>query len=66
MSKKNLQDKLEELQQIVDEFDNPNIAIETALERFEVGARLADDIEADLSDLKAKITVLKQRFDTDA
>lgn len=65
MSKKNLQNKLDELQRIVDEFDNPDIPIETALERFEEGAKLAEDIEKNLADLKTKITVLKKRFDTE-
>lgn len=66
MSKKNLQSKLEELQQIVNEFDDPDIAIETALKRFDKAAKLAEEIEADLASLTTKITVLKKRFDSDS
>lgn len=66
MSKKNLQSKLEELQQIVNEFDDPAIAIETAIKRFDDAAKLAEEIEADLASLTTKITVLKKRFDSDS
>ena len=66
MSQKNIHDKLAELETIVSHFNDENIAIDTALKQFEIGATLADEIEKDLSDLKVKITVLKEKFDTAA
>jgi exodeoxyribonuclease VII small subunit len=62
MSEKNLQAKLAELESLVSSFDE-KIDIEQALKRFETGARLAEEIEKDLKNLKTKITVLKERFD---
>jgi exodeoxyribonuclease VII small subunit len=63
MSQKNLRKKLDDLQAIVTSFDRDDISVEEALEQFEKGSKLAEDIEAQLADLKTKITVLKQRFD---
>lgn len=63
MSQKNIREKLDELQAIVDEFEREELSIEQALERFDTGSKLAESIEAELGDLKTKITVLKERFD---
>jgi len=63
MSKKNLRKQLDELQQIVADFDRDDLSIEQALEQFEKGSKLSTEIEAQLGELKTKITVLKERFD---
>lgn len=63
MSQKNLRAKLDELQSIVASFDRDDLSVEEALEQFEKGSKLSEDIEKQLSDLKTKITVLKERFD---
>lgn len=63
MSQKNIRQKLDELQEIVAQFDRDDISVEEALEHFEKGAKLSTDIETQLADLKTKITVLKDRFD---
>ena len=63
MSQKNLREKLDELQQIVASFDRDDLSVEEALEQFEKGSKLSEDIEKQLADLKTKITVLKERFD---
>ncbi len=63
MSQKNLRAKLDELQQIVSSFDRDDLSVEDALEQFEKGSKLSEDIEKQLSELKTKITVLKERFD---
>jgi exodeoxyribonuclease VII small subunit len=48
---------------IVESFDREDLSVEDALEQFEKGAKLAEDIEKQLSELKTKITVLSERFD---
>lgn len=63
MSQKNLREKLEELQTIVAGFDREDLSVEEALEQFEKGSKLSEEIEAQLGELKTKITVLKERFD---
>lgn len=63
MSQKNLRAKLDELQQIVSSFDREDLSVEEALEQFEQGSKLSEDIEKQLAELKTKITVLKERFD---
>ncbi|HAC56269.1 TPA: exodeoxyribonuclease VII small subunit [Candidatus Saccharibacteria bacterium] len=63
MSQKNLREKLDELQRIVADFDRDDLSIEQALEQFEKGSKLSEEIETQLGELKTKITVLKERFD---
>lgn len=63
MSQKNIREKLDELQAIVDSFEREDISVEDALQQFEKGSKLSDDISTQLSELKTKITVLKERFD---
>jgi exodeoxyribonuclease VII small subunit len=63
MSQKNIREKLDELQQVVASFDRDDISVEEALEQFEKGSKLSEEIESGLAELKTKITVLKDRFD---
>jgi len=63
MSQKNLREKLDELQRIVADFDRDDLSIEQALEQFEKGSKLSEEIETQLGELKTKITVLKERLD---
>ncbi len=63
MSKKDLQTKLAELETIVAKFDDADLDIAVAMEQFEAGNKLADEIQGELAELKTKITVLKERFD---
>lgn len=63
MSQKNIREKLDELQAVVASFDRDDLSVEDALEQFEKGSKLAEDIEKQLGELKTKITVLKERFD---
>lgn len=63
MPQKNIREKLDELQQVVASFEREDISVEDALEQFEKGSKLAEDIEAQLAELKTKVTVLKERFD---
>lgn len=63
MSQKNIREQLDELQDIVSSFERDDISVEEALTQFEKGSELSQAIEKQLSELKTKITVLKQRFD---
>ena len=63
MPQKNIREKLDELQAIVASFDRDDLSVEEALEQFEKGSKLSEDIETQLAELKTKITVLKERFD---
>ena len=64
MSKtKKLSDKLAELDQLVGWFDNEDVDIDDAIEKFDEVGALAADIKAELAVLENKITVLKQKFD---
>lgn len=65
MPQKNIREKLDELQAIVASFDRDDLSVEEALEQFEKGSKLSEDIETQLAELKTKITVLKERFDQD-
>lgn len=63
MSQKNIREKLDELQAVVNSFERDDLSVEDALEQFEKGSALSEDIEKQLAELKTKITVLKERFD---
>lgn len=63
MSKKTISDKLAELQEIIAGFESDSLEVEAALERFERGSKLSEEIRAELAELKTKVTVLKDRFD---
>lgn len=63
MSQKNLRAKLDELQEVVASFEHDELSVEEALQQFEKGRALSEDIEKQLAELKTKITVLKERFD---
>lgn len=62
-TEKTLAEKLTELDELVDWFNNDDFALEDAVERFKKADALAKEIEADLSKIKNDITVLAERFD---
>lgn len=61
---KSLQEKLAELDALVDWFNNDDFALEEAVERFKKADALAKEIESDLAGIKNEITVLAERFDS--
>lgn len=63
MPQKNIREKIDELQEIVAAFNREDLSVEDALTKFEKGSKLSDEISEQLSELKTKITVLKERFD---
>ncbi len=60
---KKLSEKLAELDQLVSWFDNEDLDIDEAIEKFDEVGTLTGDIKAELEVLENKITVLKQKFD---
>lgn len=65
MSTKNktLQQKIDELDQLIEWFNQEDFSVEEALTIFKKADILAAEIESQLDGLKNEITVLKERFD---
>ncbi len=47
-------------------FDQPDIDLDEALQRFDEGVKLTEKLKGRLSGLENKINVLKERFDQDS
>ncbi|HRJ06554.1 MAG TPA: exodeoxyribonuclease VII small subunit [Candidatus Saccharibacteria bacterium] len=60
---KTIEDKMNELRAMVAWFENDDFAIEQAGAKFEAAAKLAKDIEKDLSEMKSTVNVLKKSFE---
>ncbi|MFZ1258712.1 MAG: hypothetical protein WAQ25_04555 [Candidatus Saccharimonas sp.] len=58
-----LAEKMLQLQQMVDWFENESFVLDEALERFKEAELLAKEIEAELLELKNKVVVLTKKFD---
>lgn len=63
---KTIQDKMDELATQVAWFDSDDFNLEEAMGRFKQAEALASEIERELTGIKNDITVLKQRFDSEA
>jgi exonuclease VII small subunit len=59
----NLSSILVELDEVLTWFDQPNIDIDQALQKFDHGVKLAETAKVKLVELENKVTLLKQRFD---
>lgn len=68
MSKNNksIQDKINQLSELVAWFDGDEFELEEALTKFEEAKKLADDIEDSLVKLENEITIVKKDFDAKA
>ena len=56
-------EKLAKLDELVAWFEQDDIEIEQALDKFEQAEKLAHDIETDLKHAQNKIEVIKKKFD---
>lgn len=65
-SKNNLTQKLSELEKLLEWFEQDDLDIEQALEKYEKGQELAGSIREQLSSIENKITVLEKRFDKES
>lgn len=66
MSKENsktVEEKMEALRQQAAWFESDEFTLGEASERFKQAAKLAEDIEKDLSELENTVTVLKRSFE---
>lgn len=63
---KTIQEKTDDLNQLVSWFDSEDFILEQAVERFQQAEMLASEIENDLAEMKNTITVIKQKFDQDS
>ena len=61
--KKPLKDQMAELEELVSWFEQDDLDIEQAINKFEIGSELAGSIKNDLGELENKITVLKKSFE---
>lgn len=61
----NIQQKIDKLAELTSWFESEGFDFEQAPARFKEAAQLAETIEKELDELKNKITVVKQKFDTD-
>lgn len=62
---KTVQDKMDELSELIAWFDSEDFALEEAIDKFKTAEALASEIEKDLTTFKNEITVLKQKFDSE-
>lgn len=62
-NKPTLQSQLQELDDLLGWFDQPDIDLDEALKKFDHGVKLTEDIKKHLTTLENKVTVLKKRFD---
>lgn len=65
VTNKTIQEKMTELNELVEWFDSDEFTLETALVKFKVAETLAADIEEDLNSLKNEIQIVKQKFDSE-
>ncbi len=67
MSEKNdqktIQQQIDELNKLMEWFEQNDVDVEEALKKFEEADTLAAEIEKRLSALENEVTVLKERFD---
>ncbi len=63
---KTIQDKMDELSQIIDWFDSEDFKLETALDKYRQAEKLTAEIENDLMGMKNEVNVIKQKFDSGA
>ncbi len=61
---KTIQEKMNQLSELVAWFESDEFALEAAIEKYKTAETLAAEIEKDLSELKNEITVLKTKFDS--
>ena len=62
-SKPTLQAQLAELDELLGWFDQPDLDLDKALDKFDQGVKLAEAIKERLATFENKVTILKKRFD---
>ncbi len=62
-SESNITKKMQQLRELVDWFESDEFSLEAASKKFEAANKLASEIETELTNVKNKVTVLKEKFD---
>ena len=60
---KSLQDQLDELDKIIDWFNQDDFDIDEAMQKFNQGVESAETVKERLENMENKIHILKERFD---
>lgn len=63
---KTVQQKMTALTELVSWFQSTEFSLEEAVDKYKAAEALAEEIEKDLTKLKNDISVVKQRFDSEA
>ncbi len=63
---KTVQQKMTALTELVGWFQSTEFSLEEAVDKYKAAEALAEEIEKDLTKLKNDISVVKQRFDSEA
>ena len=61
-----IKEQLQQLDELISWFEGDDFTLEEAVEKFKAAEQLAEEIRQKLSSLKSDITVLGQKFDTEA
>lgn len=61
-----IKEQLQQLDELISWFEGDDFTLEEAVEKFQAAEQLAEEIRQKLSSLKGDITVLGQKFDTEA
>ena len=64
-SKPTLQQQLAQLDELLAWFDQPDLDLDQALDKFDEGVKLTEEIKERLATFENKVTILKKRFDLD-
>lgn len=60
---KTINQKLKELDELIEWFNGDDFELEQAIEKYKLAAMLTEDIENTLNNLKNEINIIKQNFD---
>ena len=66
MAEKTISEKIKELDAATNWFYSDEFELDQAMEKYKNAVKLAKEIEEDLAELKNKIEVIKQDFDSEA
>lgn len=57
-----IQEKMKQLEEIVEWFESEDAGIDEALAKYEVGLKLANELQKDIKSTKNKFTKIKKSF----
>jgi len=64
MPKKNFEDALKQLDEIIDQLENENLSLEVAVKKFEEGMKLSKFCSEKLDEAEKKISILKKDMES--